>query len=222
MLSPNNLFVAIGLLHLFSIVIAAPPSSRLSNAARQDPAPPRSAPPSNSRQCHEFARPFVSSSSVTPKLTDTSFSFPRGTQPPDDPWFYDVPTSSPKLTIKFKGFTHDSGRSQASVLNVFGKAFLEASNPARRDKWIREPEAEQSGRVFLVVEPRQEEHGPILPFTYGVWLSAMRGLYPFARAYPFLDFSFELYGYSSLMPDVWSSTWLMGGSRMRPNYVVVT
>ena len=131
--------------------------------------------------------------------TETPTSFPPGSQPPDDPWFYDIPHSTPQLTIKFRDFAHDPFRSETSVYNVFVKAFVKASGSRRRDKRLREPETEKSGRVSLVVEPQRQHR--LLPFTYGSWLTALRGLYSFARAYPALDFSFEVYGYQERVPD---------------------
>ena len=131
--------------------------------------------------------------------TEPPPSFPPGSQPPDDPWFYDVPHSAPRLNIKFRDFTHDPYRSEISVYTVFRKAFVRASGPERRDEPLLQPESATRGRVSLVVEPQGQHH--LLPFTYGRWLTALRGLYSFVRAYPLLDFSFEIYGYEERMPD---------------------
>ena len=132
--------------------------------------------------------------------TQTPPSFPPGTQPPDEPWFYDIPHSTPQLTIKFRDFAHDPFRSESSVYNVFLKAFVTAAGPGRQHQRLREPETETSGRVSLVVEPRGQHY--LLPFTYGSWLTTLRGLYTFVKAYPPLDFSFEVYGYVEREPDM--------------------
>lgn len=118
-------------------------------------------------------------------LTNTSFP-PYPDLP--DVFFYEVPDSN--IMLKFINCDRRPDRNETQVQEVLVDAIMDS---LRVDKYTPMPDYQhdwEAGAMVLLVTPEEEQQRTL---TWTRWTTTLRGLRSFIRAYPGVDFVFEIY-----------------------------